>query len=161
MGAYGNSFSLLIDEDGEVDVSKLKEKAAVMGMKKKIQEIEDRKNALFPSWRSIGFPNETNNIAKEEEGDEWKVRESKPRRDGGGEKGGDGGLLEKKEVKKKEEDEEEEGRESEELLVYEGLLVEEITKGKQKMRRITTKRKKAAAAYRKIKGKDRHSRRSF
>ncbi|KAL5838840.1 hypothetical protein ACOSQ3_016009 [Xanthoceras sorbifolium] len=160
MGAYGNSFSLLIDEDGEVDVSKLKEKAAVMGMKKKIQEIEDRKNALFPSWRSIGFPNETNNIAKEEEGDEWKVRESKPRRDGGGEKGGDGGLLEKKEVKKKEEDEEEE-RESEELLVYEGLLVEEITKGKQKMRRITTKRKKAAAVYRKIKGKDRHSRRSF
>ncbi|TXG69749.1 hypothetical protein EZV62_004684 [Acer yangbiense] len=141
MGAYGNSFTLLCDEDGEVDLSKLTEKAAEMEMKMKmktkerIQEIENRKNIINP----LLMPSCHSTNKDEAEGDDWKVHESRRRRDGSGEKGGGAAsrsetvVSMKNEVKKKEG---ESGESEEEEEVYDGLLVEEITKGKQKMRRM-------------------------
>ncbi|KAK2652780.1 hypothetical protein Ddye_012636 [Dipteronia dyeriana] len=157
MSAYGNSFTLLCDEDGEVDLSKLTEKAAEMGMKTKtkerIQEIENRKNII----NHLSMPSCHSTTKDEAEGDDWKVHESRRRREGSGEKGG-GAASRSKTVVLRENGVKKEGdsREPEEEEVYEGLLVEEITKGKQKMRRIVEKSQKKKAAFRKLKGKDRH-----
>ncbi|KAK3204768.1 hypothetical protein Dsin_018814 [Dipteronia sinensis] len=125
MGVYGNSFFLLCDEDGDIDLSKLTEKVAEMEitMKKRIQEIKNQKNIINP----LLIPSCHND---EVEGDEWKVHESRRKRDGGGNMGGEAAVgSEKKQVKKKEG---ESGELEEEQEVYEGLVVEEITKGTQK-----------------------------
>ncbi|KAK2645318.1 hypothetical protein Ddye_020513 [Dipteronia dyeriana] len=114
-----NSFLLLSDEDGEVDLSKLVEKAADMEAKKKgrIQEKNMINPLLLPSCHS-------------DNGDGWKVHENRRKRDGG-DKGGEGAAVEE---------------ESGEVYVYEGLLVEEITKGTLKTKRIVEERMKIKAA---------------
>ncbi|KAK1551441.1 hypothetical protein Q3G72_035610 [Acer saccharum] len=137
----GNPFLLLCDEDGEVDLSKLTEKAAEMEVKKRgrIQEIEKQKNIINPLLLP-SYHNDDDEI----EGDEWKVHESRRKRDGGGgvEKGGEAAVGSETVIEKKEE-----SGGWEEVNVYDqGLLVEEITKGTQKMKRIVEERKKIKAA---------------
>ncbi|TXG61593.1 hypothetical protein EZV62_012956 [Acer yangbiense] len=134
----GNPFLLLCDEDGEVDLSKLTEKAAEMEVKKKerIQEIEKQKNIINP----LLLPS-CHNDDDEIEGDGWKVHESRRKRNG--EKGGEADVGSETVVEKKEES----GGWEEEVNVYDqGLLVEEITKGIQKMKRIVEERMKIKAA---------------
>ncbi|KAK4854668.1 hypothetical protein QYF36_027522 [Acer negundo] len=156
----GNPFLLLCDEDGEVDLSKLTEKAAEMEVKKKerIQEIEKQKNIINP----LLLPSCHNDDA-EIEGDGWKVHESRRKRDGG-EKVGEAAVGSETVVEKKEES----GGWEEEVYVYEGLLVEEKTKGTLKTKRrieermkikaadiaIHSKKKKKANAIRKLHGKN-------
>ncbi|KAK3210454.1 hypothetical protein Dsin_015160 [Dipteronia sinensis] len=124
----GNSFLLLTDEDGEVDLSKLMKKAAEVEVKKKekIQENNMINPFLLPSCHN------------DNDEDGWKVHERRRKRDGG-EKGGEGGVG--SETVESGEWEEEEG-----INVYEGLLVEEITKGTLKTKRIVEKRMKIKAA---------------
>lgn len=129
----GNSFSVLRDEEGEVDVTKLASKIE----EESSREEENRSEKSCSSVR-VRLPRRT------QQDGTWQVNE-RQRSDTA------------KEEKKAAVAAAVEECDEEEYVSEDGvLLVEEITKGKQRMRRMLTKRKKKETAYRAFKGYDRH-----